>query len=299
MIVMTKRLAGLALAAILAVGSLAACGRDDDGTLSVVTSVYPLEYLAKRIGGDAVTVRNLAKPGAEPHDLELSPRQVATIADADLVVYLKGFQPAVDDAVAEHNRRDGLDVAADRHDEESEPTTHDEEHEDPHLWLDPVRFATTVDQVTARLSKKDPKHRADFERRANRVKADLTTLDTEYQTGLATCEIRTFIVSHQAFGYFAERYQLTQLSISGLDPEAEPTPARLTELADTARNENIRVIFFETLVSSAVAETLARNVGAETAVLDPIEGLRPGVKTDYPQLMRANLSELRTALRCT
>ncbi|SBT64960.1 zinc transport system substrate-binding protein [Micromonospora sediminicola] len=314
----TPRALATATAALLTVGGLAACSTGDGGgkdpdKVDVVAAFYPLQFLAERIGGDRVAVSNLTKPGAEPHDLELNPRQVGQVVDAELIVYLTGFQPAVDEAV-EQNGGDRafdvagvaplLDAAAGGHEHEGEAGHEDEAgHEeegggkDPHLWLDPTRLATVGDKLAERLGRADPDHAADYTARAGALRTELTTLDTAYAEGLRTCQRREIVTSHTAFGYLAEHYKLEQIGISGLTPESEPSPQRLAEVAKEAREHQAGTIFFETLVSPKVAETIAREVGAKTAVLDPIEG--PPAEGDYLSAMRANLQTLRTALDCS
>ncbi|MFV2082933.1 metal ABC transporter substrate-binding protein [Micromonospora sp. LOL_021] len=332
-----RRTVATTAGALLALGGTAACAQDggdgsaDDATVGVVAAFYPLQFLAERIGGDAVTVNGLAPPGAEPHDLELSPRQVGEVSDADLVVYLSGFQPAVDAAVEQEAGDHAFDVVeveplldatdgghshdhdgADEHPEEDghgseeEPGHEDEaDHaeetgaKDPHLWLDPTRFATVGDALAERLAAVDPDHAADYTERAAALRTELAALDTEYTGRLADCERREIITSHAAFGYLAVRYQLDQIAITGLSPEDEPTPQRLAEVIEEAREHQATTIFFETLVSPSVAETIADETGAETAVLDPIEGLQPDADGDYFSVMHNNLNNLTAALGCS
>lgn len=307
---MMRRLLATAAAALLAVTS-AGCGDQAsggaaDGRLDVVTAFYPLEFLSERVGADAVAVTQLTKPGTEPHDVELNPRQVADINDAGLVVYLKGFQPAVDEAVAQEAADRALDVssvvelltaAEDDHEHEQGEPEHAEGATDPHVWLDPVRFATIADKLAERLGQADPARAAAYTERAATLHRELTALDTEYATALKNCARRELVTSHTAFRYLADRYQLTEVGITGISPESEPSPQRLAQVAEQARATGTTTIFFETLVSPKVAETIAREVGARTAVLDPIEGLtQPG--TDYFSVMRSNLTALTTALGC-
>jgi len=291
----------LALCVTTGCAGRAAASGFSAGRLNVVTAFYPLRFLADRIGGDSVRVTDLTKPGAEPHDVELNPRQVGHIVDAGVVVYLKGFQPAVDQAVAQEAKDRALDVASTvallplstSTDGEKE-TAHGM---DPHVWLDPVRYATIADAVGARLGQADPAHAADYTARAAALHAELDGLDREFAAGLETCQRREIVTSHSAFNYLATRYRLTQVGITGISPEAEPAPRRLAAVAAEARRTGTTTIFFETLVSPKVAETLAREVGARTAVLDPLEGLtEPG--GDYFSVMRANLAALTTALGC-
>ncbi|MFF0251933.1 metal ABC transporter substrate-binding protein [Micromonospora zamorensis] len=303
-----------AATALLALGAGAGCSSGDAAgadprRVDVVAAFYPLQFLAERIGGDAVRVTNLAKPGAEPHDLELNPSQVGQVTDAELIVYLKGFQPAVDDAVAQNGGDRAFDVTsvqplldatAGGHDHEGEE--HAEEGnggKDPHVWLDPTRLAGIGDQLAQRLGKADAAHAADYTARAAALRADLTTLDGEFKQGLATCQRREIVTSHAAFGYLADRYQLDQVGITGLSPDVEPSPQRLAQVIEEAKEHQASTIFFETLVSPKVAETIAGQVGAKTAVLDPIEGLAAGSNGDYLSVMRTNLQTLQTALGCS
>jgi zinc transport system substrate-binding protein len=307
---MPRRLlaAVLALATLAGCGGRAAAGGFDDGKLNVVTAFYPLEFLSERIGGDRVTVTDLTKPGAEPHDVELNPRQVGHVADAGLVVYLRGFQPAVDAAVRQEAKDRAFDVAtavsllplADGTDGRPAPgADHPETADgmDPHVWLDPVRFAAIADRLAERLGQADPAHAAEYTARAATVHTELDALNAEFAAGLQTCARREVVTSHSAFNYLATRYGLTQIGITGISPEAEPAPRRLGKVAAQARATGTTTIFFETLVSPKVAETVAREIGARTAVLDPLEGLtEPG--GDYFSVMRGNLAALEQALGC-
>ena len=289
--------------------ALAACGggpaSGGNGKVDVVAAFYPLEYVTTKVGGDHVRVTDLVKPGVEPHDLELNPQQVGAVSQAGLVVYLKGFQPAVDQVVDGEAKDRALDAATvtpllgGHTPIEGGEAHRDETGADPHVWLDPTRLAAIADAVAARLGKVDPAHAADFTRNAGALRTTLTALDGEYRAGLAHCTSRSIVTSHNAFGYLAHRYGLTQVGITGLTPDTEPTGARLAEVAQLARREKVKVIFFETLVSPKIAETLAAEVGARAEVLDPIEGLKAGNDADYISVMRSNLATLRSALGCS
>jgi zinc transport system substrate-binding protein len=296
------------LAALLALSVAAGCGQSavaagsPDGRLRVVTAFYPLQFLSQRIGGDTVTVTELTKAGAEPHDVELSPRQVGDIVDARLVVYLKGFQPAIDTAVNQEAKGRAYDVGSvvRRLPYDSENGAEREAaagNTDPHVWLDPVRYATIAGVLGARLAAADPAHAAGYTERAAQVQAELAMLNTEFADGLRTCARHEIVTSHAAFHYLADRYGLTEVGITGISPEAEPSPRRLAEIADTARATGTTTIFFETLVSPKIAETLAREIGARAAVLDPLEGLTTP-HADYFSVMRDNLAALTLALGC-
>ena len=278
-------LAAAATAGCLRPGGPARADGSGDGP-QVMTSFYPLQFVSERIAGDAVTVHNLTKPGAEPHDLELTPRDVAELADADLVVYLSGFQPAVDTAVAEQAST-SYDVAG----------AADLAAKDPHFWLDPVRLADVAGTLADRLAQLSPDDAADFRRNASTLRTDLMELDADYSTGLAHCASTDLVTSHAAFGYLAKRYGLTQRGITGLRPEDEPSPGALAEIADFVTAHDVGTIYSETLVSPAVAKTLARETGVRTAVLDPIEGL-DDASADYLAVMRSNLATLREGQLC-
>ena len=282
---------------LLLLAPLTACGGSgpsDTGVPTVVVGAYPFQWLAEHIGGDDAHVVNLVKPGVEPHDVELSPKQVGQVQTATLVVYLKGFQPAVDDAVGEaHNALDlGKTVKQRR-----APAGEDSAQRDPHVWLDPVLMQQIADAITDRLSELRPAHRADFEQRNRALTADLTALDADVRAQLVSCARTEIVTSHAAFGYFAARYDLVQRGITGLNPDAEPSPRRLAEVATFARAHHVTTIFFESLVSPKVARTVAAEIGARTAVLDPIESVRG--TDDYASVMRRNAATLHTALGCS
>jgi zinc transport system substrate-binding protein len=292
--------------------TLAGCARahtpSPDGVIRVVASFYPLQFVAQQVGGEQVRVTSLTQPGVEPHDLELSPRQVASVYDADLVVYLGGFQPAVDEATRQDAAGRAFDVADTvplrpavvlngRTGEDVENATAKGD-KDPHIWLDPTLLATVASALADRLTALDPADADTYHGRANALRAELTALDVEYHQGLRDCARRDIVVSHAAFGYLAQRYGLNQIPITGLSPDAEPNPRTLATVAQQARAHAATTIFFESLASPKVAQTVANEIGAETAVLDPIEGLLPGSTGDYLSVMRSNLATLETALGC-
>ena len=243
-------------------GILAGCGTGSSGgPNSVVAAFYPLAYAAERIGGPSFNVKNLTPPGSEPHDLELTPQEVAAIQDTSVALYLShGFQPAVSKAVEQaHGKK--VDILA--------------------------RVAATI---AAALGRPD-----------TALVADLDKLDREYRQGLSDCKRHEIVTSHAAFGYLAARYGLEQVSITGLSPEAEPTPQQLEHVIQIVRQTHATTVFFETLLSPRLADTVAREVGARTAVLDPIEGLTSAEQKRgdiYLTLMRRNLATLRKALAC-
>lgn len=304
----------LGLVALAACSSSDAAGGKDDGRLAVTASFYPLEFLAQRIGGDHVSVTTLTKPGTEPHDLELSPRETARLGRSDLVLYLKGIAPAVDDAIGQSGARTVVDAASlttlekhgteaghghEEHGDEEHGDDHDgaEAGYDPHIWLDPVKYAEVARGVGAALEKADPAHAAAYRTNTGTLVKKLGDLDTAFERGLADTGTRTFITTHAAFGYLAERYGLEQEAIAGIDPEAEPSPARVKELGTIARHDKVSTVFFETLASDRTAKTIAGDAGLRTDVLDPLEGITDRSEgADYIEVMTANLAALQKAL---
>jgi zinc transport system substrate-binding protein len=287
----------LALVALVAGcgGSASSGGRTD-----VVAAFYPLAFAAERVGGDAVSVTNLTPPGAEPHDVELSARDVERVRAADFVFYLgSGFQPALERAVdgASGKAMDvlvGLDLheGADHEGDEHAGEAESDASVDPHVWLDPVRYAKVVGRIGAALGRPQA---------ARAMRDELEQLDAQFRTGLRTCARHEIVTSHAAFGYLAERYGLDEIALTGLSPEAEPSPRELERVVREVREHGATTVFFETLVSPRLAETVARETGAHTAVLNPLEGLTEDELErgeDYFSIMRANFAALRKALGC-
>jgi zinc transport system substrate-binding protein len=288
-----RRLSLLAPALVALV--LPACGESGaTGTSErerIVAAFYPLAWATEQVGGASVDVDNLTPAGAEPHDLELTPRDVDRIRDADLVVYLGGgFQPALEKALG---GREGpsLDLLRGQN-LAAAPEGEEELAIDPHVWLDPVRFEGMVRAIGRELGRP---------RAAARVVARLEALGADYRRGLASCRRHDLVTSHAAFGYLAKRYGLHQVALAGLSPEAEPSPRDLEGLVREVERSGASTVFFETLVSPRLAETVAREAGVKTAVLDPIEGLTKDEiagGADYLSVMRTDLAALRRALAC-
>ena len=321
-----------AVAALALAGSLASCaalspGSDStaaasgagptaapSGALTVSTSFYPIQYLAQAIGGEHVAVTSVTPTNVEPHDFELSPKDVTALSASSLVLYVSGFQPSLDDALAQVSGPAVVDLAGsvdlvhhdgveEEHEEGATEAAHDHDHDhdpaaalDPHFWLDPVRMQAAAKAVEAALAQADPAHADDYAANLNTLNATLADLNTSYSTGLGHCERTTFVTSHAAFGYLADRYSLTQASISGVDPESEPSPAELAEVKKIVESTGTTTIFPEELVSPETAQAVAAETGAQTRVLSPIESAPED--GDYAGVMRTNLEELRTALSC-
>ncbi len=270
--------------------------------ISVVAAFGPLAELAQRVGGSAVRVTNLTKAGVEPHDLEMNTKQIDAIQDAALVIYVgDGFQAAVEDAVRSR-KGPSLDVLAKIDPIATGPGSDAHGSHDPHFWLDPKRMATAAQVLSDALSAVDPARGVEFATEAGNYIAEMNTLNDEFTAGLATCKLRTFVTAHAAFGYLALRYNLTQESVTGISPDIEPDPERLAAVADLVKKEGVGTIFTEELVSPKVAEALARETGAKTAVLSPIEGFTDDeikAGATYASKMRENLTALEGALSCS
>ena len=246
--------------------------------------------------GNHAEVVNLTAPGVEPHDVELSPRETAEVSSASVVFHEKGLQPAVDQVISNDRPDHVVDAAevVDLHEAE------DTDGLDPHFWLDPTLLGEAADAFTKTMSEADPEHADDFKANNTRLQDDLAKLDEDFRAGLEKCTTRAIVVSHDAFGYLGERYDLEVHAIAGLSPDAEPSARRLGELADLIREDDITTVFTERLVSPKLADTLASDLGVETAVLDPIEGLSDeDADEDYVDLMRENLAALQKAGGCS
>ena len=340
---MSKRILAAACAAATAL-ALSACtstassgdSSSKDGSLTVMASFYPLQDLAEKIGGEHVSVTSLTPEGAEPHDLELSPKMVDSLSSADAVIYLAGFQSAVDEAIEQQAPKTVIDVSSaaelveagsdanhpaeeeateetqsgetdahdhdhDGHDHEGhDHAGHDHHHDmsaDPHFWLDPVRMAKAATLVGDKLAEADSAHADTYKANAKALAEELTTLGDTLVTKTSTCKVKTFVTAHTAFGYLADRTGLTQVGISGLDPESSPSPARLAEIAQIAKEQGVTTIFTEALIDPKVAQTLADDLGITTAVLDPIESQTDASK-DYAATMNSNIDALTKALDC-
>ncbi len=332
--VVSRRLlipAAATAAAALSLTTLSACssagaGAGNTDKFDVVASFYPMAFLAEQIGGDHVNVTSLTEPGQEPHDLEISAKQTAQLQESDAVLYVKELQPAVDEAVAQSEVKTKIDAAAltkledhgdleDSHEHEGEEghseepaEEHSEEHSeepaeeeehtlDPHIWLDPVKYAEVAEGVAKAFEKADPDNAADYKKNAEALVKKLDDLNTQFTDGLKNTRTKVFFTNHAAFGYLAERYGLTMEAISGLDPESEPSPARIKELQEEAKADGVTTVFYETLVSDKTAKTLADDAGLKTDVLDPIEGITEKSRgDDYFAVQEANLKALQTAL---
>lgn len=282
-----------------------ACSAGSGSERSVVASFYSLAFAAERVAGPSVEVIDLTPPGGEAHDVELTFEQRSAIENADVVLYLGeiGFQPQVEDSVQDASGivvdlTEGIELAEGHaHDEEAVQAEEEEPAIDAHVWLDPVLFQGLVDRIGDGLTEADPKGTGDYREGAGALRDELTELDGRFREGLADCEVTEMIVSHEAFGYLADRYGLEQHGLAGLEPEGEPTAAALQEAAELLRSEGARAVFYE---ASPEAERIARSVASDAGVaalpLHTLESRPP--EGDYLSVMEDNLESLREGLGC-
>ena len=255
-----------------------------DGRPVVVAGAYPFVWLAEQVGGDAVSVTDLVKPGAEPHDVELTPRQVGESQEADVVLAVPGFQPALDDAVGDRDNLLDLGEAM------------DQQGDDPHVWLDPLRMREAATALAERLAAVDPEGAQGYRDRAAGTTRALAELDATMRRQLRGCTRDDVLTGHTAFAYLTGRYALTQRGISGVDPEAEPSPSDVAGAVRFARSSGVTTVFTENLAEPGAAATVADEAGLRVALLDPLEAVRDG--DDYLSVQRRNAQALHDALGC-
>jgi zinc transport system substrate-binding protein len=301
-IILMRRWVVLVTLLVLA-ASLTSCRPTSSGEHTVVTSFYPLFFIADRVAGRYNDIVDLTPPGVEPHEYELTVRQVAQIDLARVGFFEGGVAPSVDQAMSNDSPDHVLDVTdvvrlqAPVTGSGVESTADDR---DPHFWQDPALMAEATRAFARTMADADPDHAAYYLRQGRRLVGDLGRLDRAYATTLASCATRTVVVSHDAFEYLARRYHLDVVPIAGLEPDAEPSLQRLHDLAGVIRDAHVTTIFFETLASPDLAKSLASDTGATTGVLDPIEGLTSAdPDATYLTLMRQNLAALAKAGDCS
>ncbi|SEL13405.1 zinc transport system substrate-binding protein [Carnobacterium iners] len=310
---------------------LSACGNTDSKvkknseegkTLKIVTTFYPMYDFTKNIVQDNAEISMLIPAGTESHGFEPSAKVVASIQDADVFIYnsdeMETWVPSTLEAidttkVTVINASEGIEFiektkieehAEEGHEHAEEGHEHAEEgHEhaiDPHVWLNPVLAQAEVKNIQMGLAKADKENAALYQKNAEKYNQELEELDQEFKAAFENAENRTFVTQHAAFAYLAKQYNLTQVSISGLSSETEPSPAKLAELSNYAKKNNVRYIYFENNASSKIAETLAAEADIELAVLDPIEGVsqkEQDAGVDYIQVMKNNLESLKKSIQ--
>jgi zinc transport system substrate-binding protein len=300
---MKRRWGGALTALALVAGLTTACQGPRSGDHTVVTSFYPLYFIAQSVAGRYNDVLDLTPPGVEPHEYELTVRQVAEIDLARVGFYEKGVAPSVDQAMVNDSPDHALDVtsvvelAGPVAGSGVESTSDDK---DPHFWQDPILMADATNAFAETMAEADPAHADYYRRRALRLTQQLVNLDQAYRSTLSSCRIKTIVVSHDAFEYLARRYDVDVVPIAGLEPDAEPSLQRLQDLSHLIRDRGVTTVFFETLASPDLAQSLAGDLGIRAAVLDPIEGLTSAdPDATYLTLMRRNLAALAKAGECS
>lgn len=289
--------------------------------LKVMASFYPMYDFAEKIGGDYVEVTNMVPAGTEPHDWEPTATDIKNLEEADVFIYNgAGMEHWVEDVLASLENKDlkaveaskGLELLAggeeaeatseDQTETDSEAATDDQAEEvsyDPHVWLSPKNAKQEMSNIKDALIEADPDHAEAYEQNYETYATKMDDLDAEYQEKLADTKSKDLIVAHEAFGYLCRDYGLNQVGIEGLSPDSEPDAKRMNEIVTFAKENNVKTIFFEELVSPKVAETIASEVGAKTEVLNPIEGLTDeeiSAGEDYFTVMESNLEALSQAL---
>ena len=274
-----------------------------DERIQVVTSFYPLSYIATMVGGNLVSVINLVPAGVEPHDFEPSPRNLVEIGNADILFYNgASFEPWVKKWERSTKARPmyttSMSLALM---EQGVSLIENDGVVDPHFWLDPVIMKREVEIIRDMLVRADPSRKELFNNNALVFLSTLDMLDQRFRTGLSTCSLRDIVVLHDAFSYLAHQYNFTATSIEGISPEEEPSPKDLVRIINLVREKGVKHIFFETVASPKFSELIAREVGGSTLVLNPIESLTPNdvqFGEDYFSIMEKNLNNLRKAMVC-
>ncbi len=275
--------------------------------LQVSATFFPFYDAAKEIAGDRATVTSIVPNGVEPHDYDPTSGDITGIGNADVFIEAGvGFgslEQKLSNGLGSRavivNASRGIDLLPGGQDASASPGQDGSAGTvvDPHFWLSPKRMMTVADNIKAGLERADPGNAKAYETNAADFKTKLQALDSEYRSDLSHCKKDTILTSHDAFGYLASDYGFKQIYISGLSPDAEPTPQALAQLVDTAKRDNITIIFFENLVDPRVAQTIAGEVGAQTMELSPLEGSK-NQSDDYFSIARKNLHNLEMALEC-
>lgn len=294
----------------------AACGNKSadkkDGTLNIYTTMYPLEYFTERIGGKHVEVSSIIPPGADAHTYEPSTKKMVEITEGDAFVYNKMESDEFSSSVADTLKEEEVpivdaakDVELAHMEEHEEEGAHDEEHhehgsQDPHIWLDPVLAQKMADNIYNGLVKIKPDAKDDFKKNHAALIKDLKEIDASFKNKVEEAPKNSFIVSHAAYGYWAERYNLEQIAISGLSPSHEPSQHQIENIIQSAKKDKIRYILFEENVNNKVAEMINKEVGAKTLTLHNLETLtKDDIKKDrnYLSIMKENIETLSKALQ--
>ncbi|MCR4430196.1 MAG: metal ABC transporter substrate-binding protein [Tepidanaerobacteraceae bacterium] len=285
-------MASLALAASACGAKNAAPEENASYQLKIYTTFYPLYDFTKKIVGDMADVENMIPAGVEPHDFEPSPRQMAALYSAKVFIFLGEPMDTWAKKAESQLAAKGVRVV-----EAGKGLIRDN---DPHVWLDPVMAKEMSRRICKAVEDVDAKNKSYYEKNMLLLGKKFDELDERYKEGLSAVSRKDIVTSHSTLGYLSKRYGLNQISITGLSPQEEPSPRKMAELAQICREKGIKYIFFETLASPKLSETLAREVGAQTLVFNPVEGLtEEEIKAgeDYFSIMEKNLENLKEALQ--
>jgi len=295
---------GLVVAGILILifgGIFKPSSQVQSGKIQVAASFYPVYFLSKEISGDKADVFNITPAGAEPHDYEPTAQDMAKIENSKMIVLNGGGLEAWADNAKQNFGDKAVIIIAGEGLADKTMVEDGEQRIDPHVWLNPILVKEMANRILDGFIQIDPVNEDYYRANAESLILELEKLDNEYKQGLADCKNRNIITSHSAFGYLASAYGLNQVSVTGLSPDEEPSVQQLAEVAKFARDNNVKYIFFESLLSPKLSETIATEVGAKTLVLNPIEGLSSediSQGKDYFTEMENNLANLKTALEC-
>jgi zinc transport system substrate-binding protein len=266
--------------------------------LLVVASVFPLFDFAREVAGPAADVRLLLPPGVDPHSWEPKPSDIVELSRADIFLYISdGMEPwagSIARAVGDRGLMlvkilESLDRAEQR-------------REDPHFWLDLSLASGAVERIGELLAKRDPEKEGHYRGRAAAYAGELSDLDAAFENGLRDCASRQLVTGgHAAFGYLARRYNLDQVSVYGLSPDAEPSPRHLAEIVNVIDENNIKTIFSEELMNPRMTQVLSEETGVKIMVLNPGGNLSAdqwdqGVT--FLEIMKQNLDSLMGGLDC-
>ncbi len=270
--------------------------------LQVTASFYPLYYFATQIGGDKADIRNITPAGAEPHDYEPTAQDIARIENSNMLILNGGIEAWGDKIKQNLSGKNVLIVVAGEGLLTRKLTENGQTSSDPHVWLDPKVAKIEAGRIAQEFIKIDPASSSFYQNNEKQLDSKLDELDQAYKKGLANCKQKDIITSHAAFGYLGKEYGLNQVSVAGLSPDEEPSAQQLTDVSNFAKQRHIKYIFFESLVSPKLSDTIATEVGAQTLVLDPLEGISDtdmGKGRNYFTVMQDNLKNLQIALECS
>lgn len=278
----------------------------NNNTIKVYASIYPMYDFASKIGGDKINLSTMVPSGTEPHDWEPTAMDITHLEEADVFIYNgAGMEHWVEDISASLQNKKILLVEASKNIDFIQGHSHDHKHQedashDPHVWLNPLNAKIQMENIKNALIKADPGNADYYNANYEKYAAECDLLDQEFKDTLTPLTNKDIIVSHEAYGYLCQAYGLNQIGIEGLSGDSDPDPARMAKIIDLAKERNIKTIFFEKAASSKVADTIAKETGAHTAVLNPIEGLteeEESTGADYFSVMRQNVDALKKALQ--